>query len=62
VKNLSDLKQNNLSEEELLELSKITSDRSVIISRFVEQNLIFRCATIYVALSAVLVFVFFPIL
>lgn len=62
MKNLSDLKQNNLSEEELLELSKITSDRSVIISRFVEQNLIFRCATIYVALSAVLVFVFFPFL
>ena len=62
MKNLSDSKQNHLSEEELLELSKISSGRSVFMSRFVEQNLVFRCASIFLALTAVLVFVFFPFL
>ena len=60
MKNLSDSKQNHLSEEELLELSKIGSGRNVIVSRLVEQNLVFRCASIFLALTAVLVFVFFP--
>jgi hypothetical protein len=60
VKNLSDSKQNHLSEEELLELSKISSGRNVFMSRFVEQNLVFRSASIFLALTAVLVFVFFP--
>lgn len=58
MKNLSDSKQNHLSEEELLELSKIGSGRNVIVSRFVEQNLVFRCASIFFVLSAVLIFVF----
>ena len=62
MKNLSDSKQNHLSEEELLELSKISSERNVFMSRFVEQNLVFRCASIFLALTAVLVFVFFPFL
>ena len=62
MKNLSDSKQNHLSEEELLELSKISSGRNVFMSRFVEQNLVFRCASIFLALTAVLVFVFFPFL
>ena len=62
MKNLSDSKQNHLSEEELLELSKISSGRSVFMSRFVEQNLVFRCASIFLALTAVLVFVFLPLL
>ena len=55
---MSDSKQNHLSEEELLELSKIGSGRNVIVSRFVEQNLVFRCASIFFVLSAVLIFVF----
>ena len=62
MKNLSDSKQNHLSEEELLELSKIGSGRNVIVSRLVEQNLVFRCASIFLALTAVLVFVFLPLL
>ena len=62
MKNLSDSKQNHLSEEELLELSKISSERNVFMSRFVEQSLVFRCASIFLALTAVLVFVFFPFL
>jgi len=60
VKNLSDSKQNHLSEEELLELSKISSGRNVFMSRFVEQNLVFRSASIFLALTAVLVFAFSP--
>lgn len=60
MKNLSDSKQNHLSEEELLELSKISSDRNVIMTRFFEQNLVFRSASIFLALTAVLVFVFSP--
>lgn len=60
MKNLSDSKQNHLSEEELLELSKIGSGRNVIVSRFVEQNLVFRSASIFLALTAVLVFVCSP--
>ena len=59
MKNLSDSKQNQLSEEELLELSKINSDRNVIVTRFFEQNLVFRCAAIFVVLSAGFTFVFF---
>ncbi len=62
MKNLSDSKQNHLSEEELLELSKISSDRNVIMTRFFEQNLVFRCAAIFVVLSAGFIFVFFPFL
>ena len=57
MKNLSDSKQNHLSEEELLELSKISSGRNLF-SRFVEQNLVFRSASIFLALTAVLGFVF----
>lgn len=67
--NLSDSKQNNLSEEELLELSKISEEilefntiKSVLMRRFVEQNLAFRCAGIFVVLLAVVYFVFFPFL
>ena len=60
MKNLSDSKQNHLSEEELLELSKISSGRNVFMSRFVEQNLVFRSASIFLALTAVLAFVFSP--
>ena len=69
MKNLSDSKQNNLSEEELLELSKISEEilefntiKSVLMRRFVEQNLAFRCAGIFVVLLAVVYFVFFPFL
>ena len=69
MKNLSDSKQNNLSEEELLELSKISEEifefntiKSVLMRRFVEQNLAFRCAGIFVGLLAVGYFVFFPFL
>ena len=57
---MSDSKQNHLSEEELLELSKISSGRNVFMSRFVEQNLVFRSASIFLALTAVLVFAFSP--
>lgn len=60
MKNLSDSKQNHLSEEELLELSKISSDRNVIMTRFFEQNLVFRCATIFLVLSKVLIFTVLP--
>ena len=60
MKNLSDSKRPHLSEEELLELSKISSDRNVIMTRFFEQNLVFRSASIFLALTAVLVFVFTP--
>jgi hypothetical protein len=60
VKNLSDSKRPHLSKEELLELSKISSGRNVFMSRFVEQNLVFRSASIFLALTAVLVFVFSP--
>ena len=62
VKNLSDSKQNHLSEEELLELSKISSVRNGIMTRFFEQNLVFRCASIFLALYAVLVFLSYPFL
>ena len=62
MKNLSDSTQNHLSEEELLELSKISSDRSGIMARFFDQNLVFRCASIFLALSGVLVFIFLPFL
>ena len=60
MKNLSDLKQNHLSDEELLELSKINSGRNVFMSRFGEQNLVFRCASIFLALTGVLVFAVSP--
>ena len=66
MKNLNDSKQNNLSEEELLELSKISEEilelntiKSVLMRRFVEQNLAFRCAGIFVGLLAVVYFFFF---
>jgi len=58
VKNLSDSKRPRLSKEELLELSKISSGRNVFMSRFVGQNLVFRCASVFLFLSAVLAFVF----
>jgi len=58
VKNLSDSKRPHLSKEELLELSKISSGRNVFMSRFVGQNLVFRCASVFLFLSAVLEFVF----
>ena len=58
MKNLSDSKRPHLSKEELLELSKISSGRNVFMSRFVGQNLVFRCASVFLFLSAVLVFVF----
>jgi len=58
VKNLSDSKRPHLSKEELLELSKISSGRNVFMSRFVGQNLVFRCASVFLFLSAVLAFVF----
>ena len=60
MKNLSDSKQNHLSEEELFELSKISSGRNVFMSRFGEQNLVFRCASIFLALTGVLVFAVSP--
>ena len=58
MKNLSDSKRPHLSKEELLELSKISSGRNVLMSRFVGQNLVFRCASVFLFLSAVLAFVF----
>lgn len=58
MKNLSDSKRPHLSKEELLELSKISSGRNVFMSRFVGQNLVFRCASVFLFLSAVLAFVF----
>lgn len=69
MKNLSDSKQNNLSEEELLELSKISEEifefntiKSVLMRRFFEQNLAFRCVGIFAGLLAVSYFVFFSFL
>ena len=58
MKNLSDSKRPHLSKKELLELSKISSGRNVFMSRFVGQNLVFRCASVFLFLSAVLAFVF----
>ena len=55
---MSDSKRPHLSKEELLELSKISSGRNVFMSRFVGQNLVFRCASVFLFLSAVLAFVF----
>ena len=57
MKNLSDSKRPHLSKEEHLELSKISSGRNVFMSRFVGQNLVFRCASVILFLSAALAFV-----
>ena len=62
MKNLSDSKRPLLSKEELLELRMISAGRNVFVSRFVGQNLVFRCASIFLVLSAVVYFVFFPFL
>ena len=58
MKKLSDSKRPHLSKEELLELRMISLSGNVFVSRFVGQNLVFRCASIFFVLSAVLVFVF----
>ena len=60
VKNLSDSKKSYLSEEELYELGKISSTRNIAITRFLEQNHIFRCALLFLGAYAVLFFVVSP--
>ena len=60
MKNLSDSKRPLLSKEERLELRMISAGRNVFVSRFVGQNLVFRCASIFLLLWAVLIFVFSP--
>ena len=60
MKNLSDSKRPHLSKEELLELRMISLGRNVFMSRFVGQNLAFRCASIFLGLFSVLAFVFSP--
>ncbi len=40
----------------------ISAGRNVFVSRFVGQNLVFRCASIFLVLSAVVYFVFFQFL
>jgi hypothetical protein len=60
VKNLSDSKKNYLSEEELYELGRISSGRNIAITRFLEQNLIFRCALVSLGLYAALFFFVSP--
>jgi hypothetical protein len=49
--------QTNLSEEELLELSKISSGKNLFITRFTEQNFIFRCSWAFLYLYAVVTFI-----
>ena len=60
MKNLSDSKRPHLSKEERLALRMISLSGNVFVSRFVGQNLVFRSASIFLALTAVLVFVFTP--
>ena len=60
MKNMSDSKRLHLSKEERLELRMISLSGNVFVSRFVGQNLVFRCASIFLVLSAVLIFVFSP--
>ena len=60
MKNMSDSKRPLLSKEERLELRKISLSGNVFVSRFVGQNLVFRCASIFLVLSAVLIFVVSP--
>ena len=62
MKNISDSKRPHLSKEELLELRMISLSGNVFVSRFVGQNLVFRCASIFLALYAVLVFLSYPFL
>ena len=57
---MSDSKRLHLSKEERLELRMISLSGNVFVSRFVGQNLVFRCASIFFVLSAVLIFVFSP--
>jgi len=57
---LSDSKRPLLSKEERLELRMISAGSNVFVSRFVGQNLVFRCASIFLLLWAVLIFVFSP--
>ena len=57
---MSDSKRGHLSKEERLELRMISLSGNVFVSRFVGQNLVFRSASIFLALTAVLVFVFSP--
>lgn len=56
VSNMSDLDQTDLSEEELLELSKINSGSSLFIRKFNEQNAIFRFSWIFLYSYAALTF------
>lgn len=62
VINLSDLKPDILSDEELLELGKISSGRNAIVVRFLEQNLKFRYAGLFVACYASILFIASPFL
>ena len=62
VISLSDLKPDILSDEELLELGKISSVRSTIVVRFLEQNLKFRYASLFVACYASILFIVSPFL
>ena len=57
---MSDSKRPHLSKEERLELRMISLSGNVFVSRFVGQNLVFRCASIFLLLWAVLIFVFSP--
>lgn len=54
---LNNSDQTNLSAEELLELSKISSSKNLFITRFTEQNFIFRCSWVFLYLYAVVTFI-----
>ena len=57
VNNIDNSDQTNLSDEELLDLSKISSGRNLFITRFTEQNFIFRCSSVFLFLYAVVTFI-----
>lgn len=57
VSTINNSDQTDLSEEELLELSKISSGTNLFITRFTEQNFIFRCSWVFLYLYAVIAFI-----
>ena len=55
--NIDNSDQTNLSDEELLELSKISSSKNLFIRRFTEQNFIFRFSWVFLYLYAAVTFI-----
>lgn len=55
--NIDNSDQTNLSDEELLELNKISSSKNLFITRFTEQNLIFRFSWVFLYLYAAVTFI-----